>query len=228
MYTTGEIAANICLEQPGLDILVRWKGFPTYASTQIIFSILTANFYYLEQNKYVQWSPTAKSEVMVPGQHETAMALPWGGTAHPVWFKNDPRVANVKAQGGVFARPVMEGVVQITAVVEDQIKKLPKAEQEKALSDMAASLLAGMPPRENLRENTSVDSVHASGPLGRAHCVIHGVCNYKQTGCCRPISPITCCRRRRSGSASRPAARPSAIANCSASYRPSAWSAHRN
>ena len=39
-----------------------------------------------------------------------------------------------------------------------------------------------MPPRENPRVNTSIDSVHASGPLGRAHCVIHGNCNYKQTG----------------------------------------------
>lgn len=185
MYTTGEIAANICLETPGLDqldILVLWKGFPTYASTQTIFSILTADFFYLDQKKYVQWSPTAKAEVAVPGQHQTAMALPWGGTAHPVWFKNDPRVSSCKAMGGVFERTVMDGVVQITAVVEDQIKKMPKAEQEKALSDMAASLQAGMPPRENLRVNISVDSVHASGPLGHAHCVIHGNCNYKQTG----------------------------------------------
>jgi short subunit dehydrogenase-like uncharacterized protein len=185
MYTTGEIAANICLETPGLDqldILVLWKGFPTYASTQTIFSILTADFFYLDQKKYVQWSPTAKAEVVVPGQHQTAMALPWGGTAHPVWFKNDPRVSSCKAMGGVFERKVMDGVVQITAVVEDQIKKMPKAEQEKALSDMAASLQAGMPPRENLRVNISVDSVHASGPLGHAHCVIHGNCNYKQTG----------------------------------------------
>ena len=39
-----------------------------------------------------------------------------------------------------------------------------------------------MPPRENPRINTSIDSVYASGPLGRAHCVIHGNCNYKQTG----------------------------------------------
>jgi short subunit dehydrogenase-like uncharacterized protein len=185
MYTTGEIAANICLETPGLDtldILVLWKGFPTYASTQTIFSILTADFFYLEQNQYVQWPATAKAEVVVPGQHQTAMALPWGGTAHPLWFKNDPRVANCKAMGGVFERTVMEGVVQITGVVEDQIKKLPKAEQEKALSDMAASLQSGMPPRENPRINTSLDSVHASGSLGRVHCVIHGNCNYKQTG----------------------------------------------
>jgi short subunit dehydrogenase-like uncharacterized protein len=186
MYTTGEIAANICLETPGLDtldILVLWKGFPTYASTQTIFSILTADFFYLEQNQYVQWPATAKFEVVIPGQHQTGMALPWGGTAHPVWFRNDPRVANCKAIGGVFERSVMEGVVQITGVVEDQIKKMPKAEQEKALSDMAASLQSGMPPRENQRVNTSLDSVHASGPMGkRVHCVIHGTCNYKQTG----------------------------------------------
>ena len=39
-----------------------------------------------------------------------------------------------------------------------------------------------MPPRENPRINKSLDSVHASGPLGRAHCVIHGNSNYKQTG----------------------------------------------
>ncbi|NKF21864.1 DUF5938 domain-containing protein [Solimonas marina] len=185
MYTTGEIAANLCLETPGLDtldILVLWRGFPTYASTQTIFSILTSDFFYLEQNQYVQWSPYAKIEAMVPGQHATAMALPWGGTAHPVWFKNDPRVATCKAMGGVFERTVMEGVVQITSVVEEKIKKLPKAEAEKELSAMAASLQAGMPPRENPRLNTSVDSVHASGPLGHAHCVIHGVCNYKQTG----------------------------------------------
>lgn len=185
MYTTGEVAANLCLETPGLDtldILVLWKGFPTYASTQTIFSILTADFYYLEQKQYVQWSPFAKAEVIVPGQHAVAMALPWGGTAHPVWFRNDPRVANCRAMGGVFERTVMEGVVQITSVVEEKIKKLPKAEQEKALSDMAASLQSGMPPRENQRINTSLDSVHASGPAGRAHCVIHGTCNYKQTG----------------------------------------------
>lgn len=185
MYTTGEIAANICLETPGLDTLdiqVFWKGFPTYASTQTIFTILKASWYYLEQNKYVEWDVTARADVAVPGQHETAIAVPWGGTAHPVWFKNDPRVANVRVLGGVLARPVMEGVVATTQMVKEKIKPLPPEEQEKALGEIAASLQAAMPPRENPRINTTVDSVHASGPLSRAHCVIHGNCNYKQTG----------------------------------------------
>jgi hypothetical protein len=185
MYTTGEIAANICLETPGLDtldILVLWKGFPTYASTQTIFTILKANWYYLEQNEYKQWEPGTTFEVVIPGQHETGLALPWGGTCHPVWFKDDPRVANCKAAGGVFDRTVMQGVVATQKMVEEQIKTLPVDQQEAALAQVAASVQAGMPPRENPRVNTSLDSVYASGPLGRAHCVIHGNCNYKQTG----------------------------------------------
>jgi short subunit dehydrogenase-like uncharacterized protein len=185
MYTTGEIAANICLEHPGLDtldILVFWKGFPTYASTQTIFTILKAKWYYLEQNKFVEWDVTARADVVVPGQHETSIAVPWGGTAHPVWFRNDPRVSNCRVLGGVLARPVMENVVQTTQMVKEKIKPLPLDQQEKALADIAATVQAAMPPRENPRINTSVDSVYASGPLGRAHCVIHGNCNYKQTG----------------------------------------------
>ena len=185
MYTTGEIAANLCLETPGLDtldILVLWKGFPTYASTQTIFTILKATWYYLEQNRYVAWEPTAHAEVMVPGRHETAIAVPWGGTAHPVWFKDDPRVSNCRAIGGVMARAVMEGVRKTTQMFDEQIRPLPPAEQEAALAEIANGMQASMPPRENPRLNTTVDSVHASGPLGRAHCVIHGVCNYKQTG----------------------------------------------
>jgi hypothetical protein len=185
MYTTGEIAANICLETPGLDtldILVLWKGFPTYASTQTIFTILKADWHYLEQNELVKWDPLTTFEVNVPGQHATALALPWGGTSHPVWFKNDPRVANVKVAGGVFDRAVMQGVVEAVKMVESQIKTLPVDQQDAALGEVAASVQASMPPRENPRVNTSLDSVYASGPLGRAHCVIHGNSNYKQTG----------------------------------------------
>ncbi len=185
MYTTGEIAANIALETPGLDtldMLVLWKGFPTQASTQTIFTILKANWYYLEQKKYVEWDLTSNFEVSVPGQHMSAIAVPWGGTSHPVWFKNDPRVANCKVIGGVIQREVMQNVVATMKMVKENIKPLPLEQQEIELGKIAASIQSTMPPRENPRVNTSVDSVHASGPLGRSHVVIHGTCNYKQTG----------------------------------------------
>ncbi|MBB4908377.1 DUF5938 domain-containing protein [Actinophytocola algeriensis] len=187
MYTTGEIAANICLETPGLDTLdiqVFWKGFPTVASTlTILVNAAMSKAYHLEQNSYVEWpADTGLQTVTVPGQHETGLALPWGGTSHPVWFRRDPRVANVKVLGGVFNRELMLGVPQIVAGVLEQVRDLPDDEKHRVLADQAAAVRSEMPPRENPRINTSVDSVHASGPLGRAHCVIYGNCNYKQTG----------------------------------------------
>jgi short subunit dehydrogenase-like uncharacterized protein len=187
MYTTGEIAAQLCLETPGLDtldILVFWKGTPTIASTRtILVNACLSKAYHLEQNAYVEWPADAGLyDVHVPGQHETGLALPWGGTSHPVWFRRDPRVANVKVLGGVFNRALMLGVPQIVKGVLDQIEGLPEGEKLRVLTEQASAVMNQMPPRESTRINTSLDSVHASGPLGRAHCVIHGNSNYKQTG----------------------------------------------
>jgi hypothetical protein len=187
MYTTSEIAAQLCLEKPGvdtLDVLVFWKGTPTVASTlTILMNTCLSKAYYLEQNQYLEWpSDAGLYDVVVPGQHELGLALPWGGMSHPVWFKHDPRVANVKSLGGVFNRPLMLGVPQIVAGALQQTEGLSDSEKLRVLTETASAVMSEMPPRENTRINTSLDSVHASGPLGRAHCVIHGNSNYKQTG----------------------------------------------
>ena len=187
MYTTGEIAAELCLESPGLDTLdiaVFWGGSPTVASTlTILVNAALAGAYYLEQNQYQPWDPDAGLyQLASPGQHELALALPWGGTSHPVWYRRDPRVANVRALGGVFNKPLMQGVPQIVAAAVEATKDMAPDEQYAALVATASQVMSQMPPRENPRLNTSLDSVHASGPLGRAHCVIHGNQNYKQTG----------------------------------------------
>lgn len=187
MYTTGEIAAQLCLETPGLDTLdiaVFWGGSPTIASTQtILVNAATSKAYYLEQNQYVEWQPDAGLYTLaIPGQHETALALPWGGTSHPVWFKRDPRVANVKVLGGVFNKPLMLGVPKIVEAALKATEGMNAEDRYQALAKTAAGVMNTMPPRENPRINKSVDSVHAQGPLGRAHCVIYGNSNYKQTG----------------------------------------------
>jgi short subunit dehydrogenase-like uncharacterized protein len=187
MYTTGEIAAQLCLETPGLDTLdiaVFWGGSPTIASTQtILVNAATSKAFFLQQNQMVEWQPDAGLyNLAIPGQHEMALALPWGGTSHPVWFRKDPRVANVKVLGGVFNKPLMLGVPQIVAAALKATEGMPPDERYAALAKTAAGVMNSMPPRENPRLNKSVDSVHATGPLGRAHCVIFGNCNYKQTG----------------------------------------------
>jgi hypothetical protein len=187
MYTTGEIAAELCLEKPGLDTLdiaVFWGGSPTIASTQtILFNAALSGAHYLEQDSYAPWDPTAGHyQLVIPGQHELGLALPWGGTSHPVWYRKDPRVANVRALGGVFNRALMLGVPQIVGAAIEATKDMDLEEKYAALEATAAQVMNVMPPRENPRLNKSLDSVHASGPLGRAHCVIHGNQNYKQTG----------------------------------------------
>jgi short subunit dehydrogenase-like uncharacterized protein len=187
MYTTGEIAAQLCLEKPGLDTLdiaVFWGGSPTIASTlTILVNAALSGAMYLEQNTYAPWEADAGLyQLAIPGQHELALALPWGGTSHPVWFRRDPRVANVKALGGVFNKALMQGVPQIVAAAIEATKDMAPGERYAALTATAAQVMNQVPPRENPRLNKSMDSVHASGPLGRAHCVIHGNQNYKQTG----------------------------------------------
>ncbi len=187
MYTTGEIAAELCLEKPGLDTLdiaVFWGGSPTIASTQtILVNAATSKAHFLQQNQYVEFDPTqGLLPLVVPGQHELAQSLPWGGTSHPVWYRKDPRVANCKAQGGVFNAALMNGVPQIVAGALEATKDMSEEDRDAALTETAAQVMNQMPPRENPRLNKSLDSVHASGPLGRAHCVIHGNQNYKQTG----------------------------------------------
>jgi len=209
MYTTSEIAAQLCLEKPGvdtLDVLVFWKGTPTVASTRtILVNACLSKAYYLEQNQYAEWPADAGLyDVAIPGQHEIGLALPWGGMSHPVWFKHDPRVANVKALGGVFNRPLMLGVPQIVKGVLAQIEGLPDSEKLRVINEQAAGVMNQMPPREVTRINTSLDSVHASGPLGRAHCVIHGNSNYKQTGLLQAYAAYSLLQRapRRAGFAS--------------------------
>jgi hypothetical protein len=187
MYTTGEIAANICLETPGLDtldILVFWKGTTTVASMQTIFvNAALSKAYYLEQRKYVEWPADGSIyDVVIPGQHQTGLALPWGGTSHPVWFKRDPRVSNVKVLGGLMDRKLMQGVPAIVGAVLKKIEGLSDAEKYKVLSEQASGVINKMPPRENQRTNISLDSVIASGPLRSVQCVLKGTCNYKQTG----------------------------------------------
>ncbi|HVW34447.1 MAG TPA: DUF5938 domain-containing protein [Acidimicrobiia bacterium] len=188
MYTTGEIAAQIALEQlPGLhtlDIEVFWKGAPTLASTAtILVNAALAKAYYLEENQYQEWPADAGLyQVVVPGQHELGLALPWGGTSHPVWFKNDPRVQNCKVLGGIINRPLMMAVPGLVAQILSGVEGLELDQKLAVLHESAGGVTPQMPPRENPRVNISIDSVHASGPLGRVHTVIYGNCNYKQTG----------------------------------------------
>ena len=115
MSATAEAAIRVAQQHaPGIDtieVLSMFLGMPTYGSTQTIFGQLQWESIYLQENEYVEWPPVTTIEALIPGEFRTRLALPWGGFPHPVWFKDDPRIANVQAFGGLLDRALMENVV---------------------------------------------------------------------------------------------------------------------
>jgi short subunit dehydrogenase-like uncharacterized protein len=185
MSAPSDAVVRICADNSGLDtfeILTMFRGAPTYGSTQTIFAVLQREAYFLEQNQYRRWPPATALEVVAPGQIQTQMALAWGGFPHPVWFKDHPQVANVKSFGGLLDRQIMENVFATEKLYLEQIAPLPKADRERRLAEMANSVQAGTPPRENSRDNRTIDVIVGRGATEFTQCALFGNCCYKQTG----------------------------------------------
>ena len=185
MSAPSDAAARLVLESGGIDsleILTMFDGMPTFGSTQTIFAVIQTEGYYLDQNRYKPWQRAVGYEAIVPGYIRTQLALSWGGFPHPVWYKDHPQAANVKSFGGLLNRQIMEGVLATEKQFEATIRPLPKAEQEKRLAEMANSVQTGTPPRENSREQRTIDVIVGRGTLESAQIVLFGTSCYKQTG----------------------------------------------
>lgn len=186
MSAIAEACARIAIERsPGIDsleILSMFMGFPTYGSTQTIFGQLQWESLYLEQNEYKEWPPVTTVEVMIPGSLTTQLALPWGGFPHPVWFKDHPQIANVKAFGGLLNRSLMENIIAGQRNYQDTIRPLPREEQRRVLTEIADSVQPGTPPRENRRQQRTVDVVVGRGSLEAIRVYALGQGAYLQTG----------------------------------------------
>jgi short subunit dehydrogenase-like uncharacterized protein len=185
MSAVSDAAVRLCLESGGVDsfeTLTMFRGIPTFGSTQTIFAVIQTDGYYLEQNQYKQWPRATRYDVTVPGSVQTQLALAWGGFPQPVWFKDNPQVANIKSIGGLLDRQIMEGVAATEKMFEEQIRPLPKEEQQRKLAEMANAVQGGTPPRENSREQRTIDVVTGRGNIDAVQCVVFGTCCYRQTG----------------------------------------------
>jgi len=185
MSASSDAAIRLCLETANVDTIetvTMFKGIPTFGSTQTIFAVIQTDAQFLEQNQYKPWPKATRYDVTIPGYVQNQLALAWGGFPQPVWYKNHPQVANVRSFGGLLDRQIMEGVAATEKLFEEQIRPLPKAEQEKRLADMANAVQGVTPPRENSHEQRTIDVVAGRGATEVVHCVVVGTCCYKQTG----------------------------------------------
>lgn len=187
MYSVLEIAAEICLEEPGIDSLDAVcipTGVPTVGSTRTVMELARAKQCWLIQNKMteIENANLRGSEVFVPGINESVLTLPWGGGSLPLWYSNDSRVRNVKSLTGFTNRPLMAGVIEMSKHYNENIKDLPNDEQEVALNKIAEGFTPGMPPRENRNIHRTIDRVQGTGNTKQVSCTIVGNSAYLQTG----------------------------------------------
>lgn len=186
MHTTLDIAVCYALEHTGIHTIhavCAATGIPTYGSTQTVVRVARADEYYVEARKLAPWPRGRSYEVHVPLWPESQLALPWSGTALPVWYQGHPQLANLKALV-TFAdnRVLMEQVVGLVEGFDEKLRGLPREEQEKVLTGIGESIQPGTPPRENRLVHRCIDFVVGYGPTSRVEVRVHSNCAYQQTG----------------------------------------------
>ena len=87
-----------------------------------------------------------------------------------------------RAFGGLLDRSIMEGIVAGQRDYQEKIKPLPPEEQRAVLAGIADSMKPGVPPRENRRQQRTVDVVVGRGNLEMIRVSAQGQGAYLQTG----------------------------------------------
>ncbi|MFE9322480.1 saccharopine dehydrogenase family protein [Nocardia sp. NPDC052278] len=186
-YAVTDIAARIVLETPGIDTLELGEyvsNVPTIGSTQSMFDVIRKDAYYLEDNVLKKYDGIVQQDIVVPGSEHVVPGLNWGGTAMPVFFKNDRRVRNCRmfvamknAKGDIPQR-----VREAERLFKVTFQWLPEDKLYPVLDRVAAAMTPTTPSRENRQVNRSVDWCSGRGNTVAARAVIHSTSGYLITG----------------------------------------------
>ncbi len=184
-----------------------------------------------QQNEYVAVGPPGHPRVRrARPARARRSTVPWGGTAHPVWFKNDPRVATVHGHRR-GARPRGDGRASSPppAMFEEQITPLDAGgaggragrHRRRPAGRHAA---AGEPADQHLHRLGA--RVRAARPRARAPSTATPTTS--RPACCRPTPRTRCCSSRRGGPGSPRPARRSGTASCWGCCATSGWCSTRS
>ncbi|NQD92112.1 saccharopine dehydrogenase [Pseudomonas sp. CrR25] len=186
MWAAGHLAAEICLETPGIDTLdivyVTRGTLPSVSSTLSFLRMCCQPQYYLSQNELMAWEPATAYQTVAPTFHQVLDCLPWSGGGEPVWYLDDPRVRNCSMLVNFGKPEVMKTVLQLTREFNEKYKDLPQAEQEQVTNGWGSNMTPVEPPREDPLTCRAVISCHASGPASQSTVILQGNCGYEQAG----------------------------------------------
>ena len=160
MYTTGEIAAQLCLEKPGLDTLdiaVFWGGSPTIASTETILVNAAPSKAALPGAEPVRRSSTrgrAWCRSSCPGS--TSSPCPCPGAARRTRSGSSATRAwpTARRRAVSSTRALMHGVPQIVAAALEATKDMNADDRRRAHRDRPSGdepdAAAGEPARQQV------------------------------------------------------------------------------
>jgi short subunit dehydrogenase-like uncharacterized protein len=191
MYTFSEIAAELALETPGIDVLETaalcrgprgGASGVTVGSTASIFELYRQEACYLWEKQLLSHPFGASANIADPGFVQPVFALPWGGTSLPVYFQNDPRVRSCSSYVGFYDNNVMQMVHALGQKWDAEYKNLPKEQQDAVISSLVDSTTPSMPPRERTTTARTVDFAIGRGQLAAVRATVHGITPYISTG----------------------------------------------
>ena len=191
MYTFSEIAAELALETPGIDVietaaLARGPrtgvSGVTVGSTASIFEMYRSKQHYLWENALVEHPFGTHTTVVDPNFAQPVFALPWSGTSLPVYFEHDARVRGCISWVGFYDNNVMQTVHALGQKWEAEFKHLPKEHQDVVIKQIVDSTTPSMPPRERTTLQRTVDFAIGRGNMKAVRATVHGVTPYISTG----------------------------------------------
>lgn len=183
-YAISEIAAQFCLERPGVDSLEMHEvcdAAPTVGSANTIMDSTRHPYHYLKDNELVRYPRIEVTQVTSPGGR-VLTATSWGGSTNPLWFKNDGRVRNCKMDVAMWNQSLYQKQLDLERLYFTTLQWIPEAQLQPVLDHMARGITQSMPPRESRGVNRSVDWVLGTGNNVAVRATIYSTGGYLQTG----------------------------------------------
>lgn len=199
MYTYSEIAAELALENPGIDALQTSSlcrgprggaAGITVGSTASIFEMYRSEACYLWDKQLVPHAVGKSYNINSPDFMEPVFALPWGGTSLPVYFENDPRVRSCESCVGFYDNDAMKMVHSLGEQWEAEYKDLPTEQQDEVLRQFTEATTPSMPPRERTTLVRTVDTAIGRGQLSAVRATVYGTTAYIATGALQTAAAI--------------------------------------
>jgi NAD(P)-dependent dehydrogenase (short-subunit alcohol dehydrogenase family) len=183
-YAVSEIAAQYCLETPGLDSLEMHEvaeAVPTVGSAQTILDSIRQPFHHLKDNELVAYENIEVSQVATPGGR-VVTATSWGGSTNPLWFAMDGRIRNCKMDVAMWNQTLYQKQLDLARLYHTTLQWIPEAQLQPILDSMAKQITAASPPREARQVHRSVDWCLATGNNKAVKATIYSTGGYLQTG----------------------------------------------